>query len=143
MQETQKMWVRSLGQEYPLEEEKVTHSSILTWKIPWTEKPDRLQSTDHKESDTTELLSEYVHMVHIDNGILLNHKRNKTGSFVELWMDPESVIQSEKRNSKINMSTYICGIWKNGTDEPICRAGIETRTSRIDVWTHRGRSGMN
>ena len=42
---------------------------------------------DHKESDTTELLSEYVHIVYIDNGILLNHKRNKTGSFVELWMD--------------------------------------------------------
>jgi len=39
MQETQ---VRSLGQEDPLEEEMVTHSSILPWKIPWTEKPGRL-----------------------------------------------------------------------------------------------------
>ena len=37
-------WVRSLGQEDPLEEEMVTHSSILAWKIPWTEKPGRLQS---------------------------------------------------------------------------------------------------
>ena len=34
-------WVRSLGQEDPLEEE--THSSILAWKTPWTEKPDGLQ----------------------------------------------------------------------------------------------------
>ena len=33
------MWVQSLGQEDPLEEEMVTHSSILAWKIPWTEEP--------------------------------------------------------------------------------------------------------
>ena len=36
--------VRSLGQEDPLEKEMVTHSSILDWRIPWTEKPGRLQS---------------------------------------------------------------------------------------------------
>ena len=44
MQEIQEMWVQSLGQEDPLEEEAATHSSILTWKIPWTEEPGRLQS---------------------------------------------------------------------------------------------------
>ena len=38
-------WVRSLGQEDPLGKEMVTHSSILAWRIPWTEKPGRLQST--------------------------------------------------------------------------------------------------
>ena len=37
-------WVRSLGQEDPLEKEKATHSGTLAWKIPWTEKIDRLQS---------------------------------------------------------------------------------------------------
>ena len=37
--------VRSLGQEDPLEKEMVSHSSILAWRIPWTEKPGRLQST--------------------------------------------------------------------------------------------------
>ena len=37
MQETQEMWVRSLGQENPLEEETATHSSIFAWKISWTE----------------------------------------------------------------------------------------------------------
>ena len=41
MQET---WVRSLGWEDPLEKEIATHSSILAWKIPWTEEPGRLQS---------------------------------------------------------------------------------------------------
>ena len=38
------MWVGSLGQEGPLEEEMATHSSILAWKIPWTEDLGRLQS---------------------------------------------------------------------------------------------------
>ena len=36
--------VQSLGQEDILEKEMVTHSSILAWKIPWTEKPGRLQA---------------------------------------------------------------------------------------------------
>ena len=38
------MWVQSLGQEDPLEKEMATHSSILAWRIPWTEGPDGLQS---------------------------------------------------------------------------------------------------
>ena len=38
-------WVRSLGWEVPLEKEMATHSSILAWKIPWTEEPGGLQST--------------------------------------------------------------------------------------------------
>ena len=45
MQETREMWVQSLGQEDPLEKEMGTHSSILAWKIPWTEEPGRLQAT--------------------------------------------------------------------------------------------------
>ena len=38
-------WVRSLGREDTLEKEMATHSSILAWRIPWTEEPGRLQST--------------------------------------------------------------------------------------------------
>ena len=41
MQET---WVRSLGQEDPLEKEMATHSSVLAWRIPWIVEPGRLQS---------------------------------------------------------------------------------------------------
>ena len=41
MQET---WVQSLGQEDPLEKQTATHSSILVWKIPWTEEPGSIQS---------------------------------------------------------------------------------------------------
>ena len=38
------MWLRSLGQEDPLEEGMAVHSSILAWRIPWTEEPGKLQS---------------------------------------------------------------------------------------------------
>ena len=44
VQEPQETQVRSLGQEDPLEEGRATHSSILTWRIPWTEEPGELQS---------------------------------------------------------------------------------------------------
>ena len=50
-------WVQSLGWKDPLEKEMATHSSTLSWKIPWTEKPGRLYSPwGHKESDTTKRL---------------------------------------------------------------------------------------
>ena len=47
--------VQSLGQEGPLEEERVTHSSIFVWKLPWAEEPGGLQSMGSKELDTTEV----------------------------------------------------------------------------------------
>ena len=49
------MWetqVRSLVGEDPLEKRMATHSSILVWRIPWTEEPGGLPSMGHKESDT-------------------------------------------------------------------------------------------
>ena len=48
----QEMQVQPLGGEDPPEKEMATHSSILTWKIPWTEEPDELQSMGSQESDT-------------------------------------------------------------------------------------------
>ena len=50
MQETQ---VQPLGVEDPLEEGMATHSSILAWRIPWTEEPSRLKSMGLQESDMT------------------------------------------------------------------------------------------
>ena len=43
MKVTHNMWDQSLGQEDPLEKEMAIHSSILAWKIPWTEEPGGLQ----------------------------------------------------------------------------------------------------
>ena len=55
MQEVQETWVQSLGWEDPLEKEMAIHSSILAWKIPWTEEPGGLQFMGSQESDTTDL----------------------------------------------------------------------------------------
>ena len=49
----QEIQVQSLGWEDTLQEEMATHSSILVWKIPWTEEPGGLQFMGSQESDTT------------------------------------------------------------------------------------------
>ena len=48
------MRVHSLDWDDPLEKGMATHSTILAWRIPWTEQPGGVQSWDHKELDTTE-----------------------------------------------------------------------------------------
>ena len=53
-QETEETWVRSPGQEDPLEAGMAAHSSVLAWRIPWTEEPGGLQKWGHTESDTME-----------------------------------------------------------------------------------------
>ena len=61
MQETQ---VRLLGREDPLEKGMATHTSILAWRIPWTEEPGGLQSMGLKELCTTERLKTYKERSH-------------------------------------------------------------------------------
>ena len=55
------MGVSSLDEEDPLDEEMVTSSSILAWRIPWTEEPGRLQSMGLQRLDTTDQLS--LHLI--------------------------------------------------------------------------------
>ena len=50
-------WVQSLGWEDPLEKGMATHSSILAWRIPWTEEPSGLQSMGSQRANTTEQLT--------------------------------------------------------------------------------------
>ena len=64
MEEKQEMQLQSLGREDPLEAEMATHSSILAWRIPWTEGPGRLQSKGSKELDTTEQLTLSLSFLH-------------------------------------------------------------------------------
>ena len=57
-------------------------------------------------------------------------KRNDNQSFVEMSMDLESVLQSkvnQKGRNKCHILMHICGIWRNDTVEPVCRAEIETQ----------------
>ena len=57
--------VRSLGWEDPLEKEMATHSSILAWRIPWTEEPGKLQSRRVTKLNTTEQLTLSLFSPHI------------------------------------------------------------------------------
>ena len=57
-------------------------------------------------------------------------KRNEIESFVETCIDLETVIQSEisqKEKNKYRILMHVCGTWKNGTDQPVCRAEVETQ----------------
>ena len=72
-------------------------------------------------------------------------KRKKTVLFAESWMDLQSIIQheiSQKEKNKYRVLTHICGIQKNGTDKPICKAEIETQTyGGKNVWIPRRTTG--
>ena len=50
IQETQETWIGSLGQEDPLKEEMAAHSSILAWRIPWTEEPNGLHGVTESQT---------------------------------------------------------------------------------------------
>ena len=68
-------------------------------------------------------------VVHIYNGILLRHRKTEFESVLVRWMNLETVTQSEvsrKEENKYHTLTQIRGIQKNGTDEPVRKAGIET-----------------
>ena len=76
----QETWVQSLGQEDPLEKEVAAHSSIFAWRIPWTEEPGGLQSTGHKESDTTEPLALLLLRVSHLGGVYMDHVHSMSQS---------------------------------------------------------------
>ena len=62
----QGMQVRSLGWEDPLEKEMATHSSILAWKIPWTEEPGRLESIGlQRVRHDLSLMHTHIHTIYI------------------------------------------------------------------------------
>ena len=81
----------------------------------------------------------YIYTIEYYSGI----KRNEIGSFVEMWMDLETVIQSEVSQREKQISYINAYMWnqKNGIDEPVRRAEIETQMQRTNVWAPRGESG--
>ena len=91
-------WVLSLSREDPLEKEMVTHSSILAWRIPWTEEPSGLQSTVAKSwtrlSDFTFTLNIHINIknknYHIDSRFLFSVQFSSVQSLsrVQLFATP-------------------------------------------------------
>ena len=79
MQETQ---ARSLGWEDPLEKEMATHSSILAWRIPWTEEPDGLRSMGSQRVGHDWATSLHFHSA---------YKLNKQGDSIQSWHTPSPI----------------------------------------------------
>ena len=79
-------------------------------------------------------------VVHIYNGIILSHKKEW------IWVgwtetdEPRACYAEWSKSEKYiyHILMHIYGISKNGTEEPICRAGLETKTCRMDMWTQQG-----
>ena len=72
-------------------------------------------------------------------------KTNAFESVLVRWMNLEPITQSEVNEREINkyhMLMHRYGIQKDGADEPVCRAAMETQTQRTDVWTQRGQESM-
>ena len=116
-QETQKMWVWSLGWEGPLEEEMASHTSILTWQIPWTEEPGRLQFMG---SLRVLQLSTHVHVqIYIINRMcglqilmepywLASGKVNVPKCMLCCWISKLSLISSEQIHLTLWSSFLLC-----------------------------------
>ena len=68
---------------------------------------------------------------------------NEIVPFAETWIDLEIIIKSEVNQKEKNkyVLTYICGIQKNGTNEPICKAEMETHRENKHMDTKRGKRG--
>ena len=69
-------WIRSLGQEDPLEKEVAIHSSILTWRIPWKEKPGGLQSTQLQRLGHDWVTNTSIFICKVKNGIAFLEKKS-------------------------------------------------------------------
>ena len=65
--------IQFLGLEDPLEKEMATHSSILAWRIPWIDEPDRLQAMGSQESDMTQQLNSNKHIMYHSSTLKSRH----------------------------------------------------------------------
>ena len=112
IQETQ---VQSLGWEDPMETEMATHSTILAWKIPWTEEPGRLQSVSRKESDTTEqlTLSYFIPKSSWDSWVVVYKELKSWASSFENFIPVKSTSHSNlfviHKSILVALFTVICG----------------------------------
>ena len=109
MQETQETWVQSLGREDALKEEMANHSTILAWRIPWT---DESAGQVHGVAKSWTQVKQLSTQTCTYNGILFSFKKKKKnkqklGQHVTAWMDLENIIPSEinQTNKVLNNST--------------------------------------
>ena len=116
----QQTWVQSLGQEDPLEKQMATHSSVLVWRIPWTEEPGGLQGypPGHKESGMTEATAYargHSMAQRVKNLPAMQETQETVGSIPVLGRPPE-----EENGNPLQ---YFC--LKNPMDRGACRTAVQ------------------
>ena len=92
------MWVRSLGREDPLEEVMATHSSIIAWRIPWTEEPGGLQSI---ESQSWTQLNRISPKTYHDHFVMYKNIKSlccTPESNIVLWVNYASIKKRKKKH---------------------------------------------
>ena len=97
-------WIQLLNQEDPLEEDMATHSSILVWRIPWTEEPGGLQSTGAQKDTTGATYHTPTHPKNSDNWHVLEIKRSvlwKGHILLCLWSFEHGVLCECKDNAEL------------------------------------------
>ena len=98
MQETQELWVQSLGQDDPLEEEMATHSNILAWKIPWTEEPGRLYGVAKSQTQLNDWAQSYPTESTMNKGLHLDAMQEIPGFPHLFWVcysDPYNAVSGQ------------------------------------------------
>ena len=125
------MWVRSLGQEDPLEGDMATHSSIPASKIPGTEEPAGLQSIGWQELDTTELST------HKENKLNIREIRNI--NWYTSWKCQFNILKmyySRRCTSKVEPSCY-SGFSKNSSFSPSkCCKNVQRVTNNLRLFLY-------
>ena len=114
------IWAQSLGQEDPLEKQMATHSSVLVWRIPWTEEPGGLQGypPGHKESGMTEATAYargHSMAQRVKNLPAMQETQETVGSIPVLGRPPE-----EENGNPLQ---YFC--LKNPMDRGACRTAVQ------------------
>ena len=134
------MWVRSLGWEDSLEEEMATHSSILAWKIPWTEKPGELQSMGWQRNghDWATQYKTWHHKTprkeHRHNTLCINHSSiflDQSPKAKEIKIQFSSVSQSclTLRSQRLQHSRLPC---------PLPSPRVCSNSYQLSQWCHPG-----
>ena len=148
MQETKEMQVQSLGQKDPPEKGMATHSSILAWRIPWTEEPDGLwsigsQRVGHNWSDLAATAAKSNHPVFWGYSLLLRYpysicgvyfSLNKSTSYLSLCLSLNSFCDETSRTwASLRLKP---GVWSQLEDCLGCVGSSSNLSCMVSLWFH-------
>ena len=150
MQETR---VQSLGREDPLEKEMATNSSILAWKIPWTEEPDRLQSVESQRvghdwatntyNQALDLTFSLLEIQERDEQVKLHHQEAisqifwDVGSFIEqmLWFPLQINSMKNERKRKTVIDEKLLMRYINQINDVSLESWLKQTIKEMWTWT--------